>query len=113
MRVLACGGRFYSKKDVVFRSLASLHETRPISLLINGGASGADMLAFMWAVENEIPTETYKADWSKHGKAAGPIRNAEMLSRGNPDVCIAFEGGRGTADMARKAEAAGVELIHA
>ena len=111
MRVLVCGGRTFSNKQGVFDFLDTLHDVRPVKLLINGGAQGADMLAFMWAVENEIPTETYNADWSKHGKAAGPIRNSQMLSEGKPDALIAFPGGRGTADMVSKAGRAGVEIL--
>jgi len=113
MRVLVCGGRTYSDRQNMEDALNILHEARPIKLLINGGAPGADMLAFMWAVDNEIPTETYKSDWTKHGKAAGPIRNSQMLSEGKPDVLIAFPGGHGTADMVSKAGRAGVEVIDA
>ena len=55
---------------------------------------------------NEFP-----ADWAKHGKAAGPIRNAEMLTEFLPDYIVAFPGGKGTADMLRKAEKARVTNI--
>jgi hypothetical protein len=39
------------------------------------------------------------ADWEKHGKAAGPLRNEEMLIDYKPKRVIAFPGGKGTADM--------------
>lgn len=51
------------------------------------------------------------ADWKKHGKAAGPIRNQSMLTEHKPDLVIAFPLGesKGTRDMIRKAKAAGIE----
>ena len=50
--------------------------------------------------------------WEKHGKAAGPIRNQFMLEQEKPDLVIAFDGGRGTADMMRRSRRAGVDTIH-
>jgi hypothetical protein len=51
-----------------------------------------------------------KADWHRHGRAAGPIRNQKMLDWG-PDLVVAFAGGTGTAGMVRLARAACVEVI--
>ena len=48
------------------------------------------------------------ADWTKHGKAAGPIRNQKMLDE-CPDLVVAFPGGKGTADMVRRAMKAGID----
>jgi hypothetical protein len=52
----------------------------------------------------------YKAEWDKHGRAAGPIRNQQMLDDGKPDLVLAFAGGRGTDDMCRRAREAGIEV---
>jgi hypothetical protein len=81
--------------------------------VINGGARGADAIAGHWASLNGEPGETYPADWRQHGKAAGPIRNQQMLTEGKPEVVWAFvtkplEESRGTADMVRRARAAGI-----
>jgi hypothetical protein len=51
-----------------------------------------------------------KPDWKRHGPAAGPMRNQRMLDWG-PDLVVAFAGGKGTADMVRRARAAGVDVI--
>jgi hypothetical protein len=58
-----------------------------------------------------IAVKEYPADWQKHGKAAGPIRNRQMLEDGKPDLVIAFSGGRGTANMISQARAAGVKVL--
>src|SRR3990167_8220903 len=80
------------------------------TLLIEGGAAGADRLAREWAESLGILVETVPAEWDKWGKAAGAIRNRVMLQKA-PDLVIAFAGCRGTADMMRQARAAGVPVI--
>lgn len=111
MRVLVCGGRDYADQPKVFDELARLHADKPITLLIEGGARGADFLAAQWAHLNGVPRESYPADWSK-GRAAGPIRNKRMLDEGKPDLVVAFPGGRGTANMIEQARRANVRILH-
>jgi len=83
----------------------------PDLVLIHGGARGADRAADEWAVVSWVVVEEYKADWKNDGRAAGPIRNQRMLDLGKPDLVIAFPGGRGTADMVKRARKAGVEVM--
>jgi hypothetical protein len=108
MRVIVCGGRDYNDPDHVFRVLTGIGPTE----VIEGGASGADAFAKAWALQRGVQIRTVFADWQKHGRAAGPIRNGEMLKL-NPDAVVAFPGGRGTADMVRQAKAAGIKVIAA
>jgi hypothetical protein len=68
------------------------------------------MLADPWAAINYVRTEVFPADWVRHGRAAGPVRNTRMLNDGEPDLVIAFPGGHGTADMVKQARAAGIEV---
>lgn len=111
MIVLVCGGRDYYRRDVIFSTLDALHADTPITKLIEGGAAGVDNLAYSWAKERGLHGQTYRADWNGHGRAAGPIRNAHMLADGNPDLVVAFAGGRGTANMVRLARAANVRVM--
>jgi predicted Rossmann-fold nucleotide-binding protein len=110
MRVLVCGGRTYSDQEAVYSALHDLAEKHGWLTIIEGGASGADMLARWWAVRHYHGLVTVAADWQKHGTAAGPIRNTQMLMSGKPDLVLAFPGGRGTADMVEKASIAGIEV---
>lgn len=110
-RVLVCGGRDYANKDRVFEVLDTYHDAAGISLIIEGGARGADRLGAWWAEKRGVAKETYEADWENQGSFAGPARNKRMLEEGTPDLVIAFPGGRGTADMVRKARRAGVEVV--
>ena len=111
MRVLVCGGRDFADDYLLRRTLFFLRELHGFDLLIHGGAGGADTLAGEWAVRQAIPVLVFPADWHKHGRAAGPIRNAQMLAEGKPDLVVAFPGGRGTANMVRQAKAAGVPVV--
>ncbi len=126
-RVLVCGGREYGdidrsmpihlqdrvvrQKRLLFDTLSTFKVDRGISVIIQGGAKGADECALHWATRDLVPVETFKADWKTHGKAAGPIRNQRMIDEGKPDVVIVFPGGRGTADMVQRARADGIEVI--
>jgi hypothetical protein len=113
MKVIVCGGRNYQNRERVFETLDSIHAENPITRLIQGGAKGADDLAFRWGMQAKtkgMEILTVHADWEKHGRAAGPIRNAEMLEE-HPDLVVAFPGGRGTADMVRQAKRAGVMVM--
>lgn len=112
MRVLVCGGRDYADKDEVWKALdvmlrGARHDTLTI---IQGGATGADKLARDWCADRCVPYDNYPADWGKHGKAAGPIRNQRMIDEGRPNLVLAFPGGRGTADMVRRARVAGIRV---
>lgn len=111
MIVLVTGGRAYQGKQRLFAVLDALHRERGITLLIQGGATGADALANHWALSRGIRSITYKADWAKHGKGAGHIRNRQMLEKEKPELVVAFPGGAGTANMCELARRAGVELI--
>lgn len=112
MRVLVCGGRDYDDYSHVCETLDELTtEPREKYLLIVGSGRGADLLAQMWAQQRGIPYVVMPALWDAYGKYAGPRRNALMLSELKPQLVLAFPGGRGTADMVRKAREANVEVI--
>jgi hypothetical protein len=85
-----------------------------VNEIISGGARGADTLARDYAKSaaiefTEFPVTSY--DWGKYGKAAGALRNIKMLREGEPDLVVAFPGGRGTAHMVSISKAANVKVI--
>ena len=110
MRVLVCGGRTYSNSLALTNALDTFHLRTPITHLIHGAARGADSLAATWAHSRSIPTTAFPADWARHGRSAGHIRNAQMLSEGNPAHVIAFPGGPGTAGMISLTRKANIPL---
>jgi UDP-N-acetylmuramoylalanine-D-glutamate ligase len=114
MRVLVCGGRDFWDRDAISRAMMP-YRPQPVTepsehILIVGGATGADALAEEWADVWGMRKRVFPANWARDGRAAGPIRNQRMIDEGKPDLVIAFPGGRGTADMVRRAKAAGIEV---
>lgn len=113
MRVLVCGGRDFDDWDLLCGKLdevCSRNDYQPLTI-IQGGAKGADFLGRVWAVYRHFDFIEYPADWKKFGKAAGHIRNQQMLDEGKPDLVVAFAGGTGTADMVRRASKEGFSVI--
>lgn len=114
--VLVCGGRGFIPGPEDYSTLASF--LLPGTKLIHGACpTGADA----WAAEfadglGFILIEAFPADWDKHGNAAGPKRNQQMLNyilRENiPTTVLAFPGGRGTADMVKRAKSAGLYIVN-
>src|SRR6478735_7482462 len=109
MKVLVCGGRHYDNYGFLSEVLDEIHAATPIELIIEGGQFGAEFLASSWARGHRVPYRSVTPEWARHGKAAGPIRNGEMLDLA-PDLVVAFPGGRGTADMVRQARGRGVSV---
>ncbi|MEJ8814914.1 DUF2493 domain-containing protein [Variovorax ureilyticus] len=111
MRVLVCGGHRYDDWAFIVSVLDRVHARRPLTLLIEGGATGADNLARRWALARGIEVATYRADWDRYQHRAVSIRNAQMLREGRPELVVAFKGGRATAHMVTIAAAALVPVL--
>ena len=110
MRVLIAGGRDFADRELLFETLDRLHAERRITVVIHGAARWADTLADEWAKERGIDVNAKPPDWKRHGRAAGPIRNGEML-KNRPDLVVAFPGGKGTANRVKQATNAGIEIV--
>lgn len=124
MRVLVCGGRDYADKAKVYATLDALSPEpkdnpapgcwlpQGVKIITGKCPTGADAIAGDWAVVNWVNLIEFPVDHTLDGSwpAAGPRRNARMLAASKPDLVIAFAGGKGTADMVRRARAAGVEV---
>lgn len=116
MKVLFCGPRTWRYEKLVRREIRKLPKD---TIVVHGGASGADTYADFAARDMGLVVRQYLAKWDQHGKAAGPIRNKQMIDEEHPDKegvpidrCIAFAPDRnmtkGTRDMVRRSLAAGI-----
>jgi hypothetical protein len=108
MRVLVCGSR--SWKDGR-RIKARLKKLPRGSIIISGGAKGADLLAATVARGLGFEVKEFKPDWEAFGKSAGLKRNIQMLEE-KPHLVIAFWDGvsTGTAHTLKHAKEQGVEI---
>ena len=110
-RVLITGSRTWKNPKHLIEVLDKRNWIH--SILIQGGANGADKMAKIYAKRNGIAEATIDANWDFYGsKAAGPVRNGWMLYL-EPTSVIAFYGEKsiGTKDMVRKARMVGIEDI--
>lgn len=111
MRILFCGDRNWTDKQTI---LLAMKFWKP-SLVIEGEARGADIMARECAQELNIPFIPFPAQWKTLGRRAGPIRNQQMLDEGLPDMVLAFHNNidksKGTKDMVTRANLAGIRVI--
>jgi len=107
MTILFTGGRNYNDRVTFEEVWYSLSDRQTVLV---GDASGLDALVRQYAGYLDIPHKVFKADWDKHGRAAGPIRNAEMIKE-NPNLVIAFPGGKGTDNCVKQAKEAGIVVL--
>ncbi len=109
-RVLICGDRDWAARAPIRRIIQRM---QPDDVLIEGEARGADSIARDCAIAARIEVDRYPALWAQYGRAAGPIRNQQMLKEGRPDIVVAFHAeldqSRGTKHMVSIAVKADIE----
>lgn len=112
MRVIVCGSRGWTDRELIADRLADLPGE---SVVMHGAARGADLIASQEALKLGLLVEEYPAEWDRYGKRAGAVRNEEMAALG-ADLCLAFWDGRssGTAHMMEMAAKYGipVDVVH-
>ena len=109
LRILFCGSRDWTDREAIADVMKVLPKG---SVIIEGEASGADAIAREEADRLGLIVMPFPAKWKEYGRAAGPIRNAQMLKEGKPDVVVAFheniEASKGTKNMLKQAQKAGL-----
>ena len=117
MRILITGSRDWTDRSAIIGSIAQVGEKsgvlpQDVTIVHGHCPTGADAIADEMAHALGCQIERHPADWATHGKAAGPIRNAHMVSLG-ADICLAFPLGasRGTRNCMRMARNAGIPVV--
>jgi len=97
---------------MIQRIIDELNDDCSLECIIQGEARGADTIAKNIAVFLGIHVLGFPAQWGLYGKAAGPMRNRQMLDQGKPDLVVGFHDqihhSKGTKDMLLKAATAGI-----
>lgn len=111
--ILVTGSR--SEPDGLCRAVwVALDAAEPDFLILGDCPTGVDKFARMWAEDRSMRFKVHHADWLKHGKRAGPVRNSAMVAHGvEADArVLAFPRGPspGTYDCIRKATALGLQV---
>lgn len=101
-KVVIAGGRdfndFPTLCTMMDKLLAEQININKITI-ISGGARGADTLGERYARLRNFSLIKVKADWNKHRKSAGFIRNKEMLNIADGVVCFWDGKSKGTGHM--------------
>ena len=115
--IAAGGGRDLSwPHQRIAAELLSRSSGRLVHLVLHGGARGADAAIGRAAQQLGWSALVMPAQWQLHGRAAGPIRNRELLQQAiakavahtSPGslasvLVVAFPGGPGTASLVKEA----------
>lgn len=111
-KIMVTGSRNHTDADLIWGTLDDIVDgfaDNKKVILIEGGAHGADKIAHDWAIARDYDVHTFPADWKRFDRAAGPLRNQQMVDQ-RPDYVAAFPLGvsRGTWDAVRRAKSAGI-----
>lgn len=116
-KILVTGDRDW---DDITTVVEVLKRYPPETVLIHGACRGADIICAAVAEALGFVVRGYPADWDGLGKAAGPVRNQQMLTLENTvvepiDVVLVFHdniaSSRGTADMVKRSEKEGLMVV--
>ena len=115
IRIIIAGTRSFDNYALLRKTMCSLFGQVPpsqIEIISGHCPTGADSLGELFARRNGIRLTLFPADWTKYGKAAGPIRNKQMAEYAAPDgYCVIFWDGnsRGSRNMVVEAKNAGLK----
>jgi hypothetical protein len=97
MKTIIAGSRSISQFQAaaIVNHVVGTLSWRP-TLVLSGGAVGADRGGEEWARANGVPIERYLPDWKKHGRRAGLVRNGQMVAEAEALIAIWDGKSRGT-----------------
>jgi len=113
MKIIIAGSRTIKDRHRVISAIYSSGWAGKITELVNGDCpTGVDAIAYSLFYGMDaanygfcsgiIPIKLFSAEWSKHGKAAGPIRNAEMAEYADALILVWDGKSNGSASMLRE-----------
>ena len=78
--------------------------------IVSSGARGADALGEQWAADHGLPVKRFPAQWERHGRRAGPLRNGQMAEYATHLVAFWDGKSRGTKNMIEEAKKRGLKI---
>lgn len=99
MKTIIAGSRTFNDAHLLKDKLDAYRKEHMITEIVSGGASGADALGEAYAILNGIQIKMFNADWNKHGRAAGPIRNRQMAEYADALIVVWDGTSKGTKNM--------------
>jgi len=115
-RILITGDRNWDDLPKMVEVLTK-HIRPAQDIIIHGDARGADRMGAEVAKKLGVTKDrilAYPADWNQYHKAAGPMRNQQMLTEGKPSLVLAFHNNitesKGTRDMIKRSLKVGLPV---
>lgn len=108
--LVVSGSRTFSDRDLLSSHLSSALGKQPGLVLVCGNGRGCDHMVRQWAADHRVPLLVAPAHWASCGRAAGPVRNASMLSLAQGVLAFPQSGSKGTANVIRQAQRMGLPL---
>ncbi len=108
------GGRTFTDKaafDAIMTDFISKRGGCMPSRVVSGGANGVDSLAREWALSHGVAVVQYLPDWNKHGRAAGIMRNKDIIDASDVVLALPTPSSRGTHDSIKRARKQAKELV--
>lgn len=109
MRTIIAGSRNIFDYDLLLDAIENCGWE--ITEVVSGTAQGVDRLGEHWANENNIKLRRFPANWNKHGRSAGPIRNKEMANYSEALIALWDGNSCGTEHMIKEAKKCGLKII--
>lgn len=108
MKTIIAGSRTITDPKIVYDVLSNYGGE--ITEVVCGGAKGVDSIGEQWAKEHNIPVTKFLPNWTKYGKGAGHVRNAEMALYADALIAIWDGHSFGTANMINVARASDLKI---
>lgn len=99
MKTIIAGSRTFNDYDLLKQKLDYFRKHNSVTEIVSGTAKGADQLGERYATENNIRITLFAADWNRHGKKAGPMRNRTMAEYADQLIAVWNGESKGTKNM--------------
>ena len=114
MRIIIAGSRTITDHYEVLNAFGhalALWKPKEVTEIVSGGAKGVDASGEKIAEEFDIAVRVFPAEWDKHGKKAGVLRNIQMAEYGDALLLVWDGKSKGSKNMKEVAEGMGL-LVH-
>lgn len=107
MKLIIAGSRTINSSSDQITSYLAQNNVPVVTEVVCGLAKGSDASGKEWAENYDIAVAEFPADWDKHGRGAGHIRNAEMAKYGDALLLIWDGESKGSLGMKQQMQKLG------
>src|SRR3954471_15828156 len=107
MKVIIAGSRDYCPTYDELDAIVEKSGFTITTLLSGCCPSGVDFISWRWAFSRYVERKAFPAEWTKHGRVGGPIRNRRMADVADALILIWDGKSKGSASMKKEMVALG------